>query len=74
MHNFPYSDKRKNQPYVLNEISEAYNSGYKYIIFEAATGFGKSAVAVAVALRWARTISALPPKICKDNIPTIFLI
>lgn len=50
MYNFPYSDKRQNQPFVLNEISEAYNSGYKHIILEAPTGFGKSAVAVAVAL------------------------
>ena len=50
MYNFPYSDKRQNQPFVLNEIAEAYNSGYKHIILEAPTGFGKSAVAVAVAL------------------------
>jgi ATP-dependent DNA helicase DinG len=47
---YPYSDKRQNQPFVLNEIAEAYNSGYKHIILEAPTGFGKSAVAVAVAL------------------------
>jgi Rad3-related DNA helicase len=50
MYNFQYSDKRQNQPFVLNEIAEAYNSGYKHVILEAPTGFGKSAVAVAVAL------------------------
>ena len=35
---------------VLNEICTAFNSGYKYIILEAPTGFGKSAVAIALAL------------------------
>jgi ATP-dependent DNA helicase DinG len=35
---------------VLNEICNAFNSGYKYIILEAPTGFGKSAVAIALAL------------------------
>jgi Rad3-related DNA helicase len=34
------------QSYVLNEIV----TGYKYIVLEAPTGFGKSPVAIAVAL------------------------
>ena len=34
----------------LNEICEALNSGYKHILLEAPTGFGKSPVAVAVAM------------------------
>ena len=41
---------RKNQSRVLNEISTGFASGYKYILLEAPTGFGKSPVAVAVAL------------------------
>lgn len=47
--NFPFISQRINQTKVLNEICEAFNSGYKYIILEAPTGFGKSAVAVSVA-------------------------
>jgi ATP-dependent DNA helicase DinG len=48
--NFPFSQRRQKQDYVLNEICEALNSGYKYIILEAPTGFGKSPVAVSLAL------------------------
>ena len=35
---------------VLDEICNAFNSGYKYIVLEAPTGFGKSAVAITFAL------------------------
>ena len=48
--NFPFSDKRDRQGYVLNEICTAVASDYKYILLEAPTGFGKSPVAIAVAL------------------------
>ncbi|MGA7369276.1 MAG: ATP-dependent DNA helicase [Nitrososphaeraceae archaeon] len=48
--NFPFSQRRNKQDYVLNEICGAFNSGYKYIILEAPTGFGKSPVAVSLAL------------------------
>jgi ATP-dependent DNA helicase DinG len=41
---------RNNQAHVLNEFCEAFNSGYKHILLEAPTGFGKSPLAVAVAL------------------------
>ena len=47
--NFPFTSRRNSQTRVLNEICEAFNSGYKYIILEAPTGFGKSPVAVSVA-------------------------
>jgi ATP-dependent DNA helicase DinG len=40
---------RERQSYVLKEIYAALASGYKYIILEAPTGFGKSPVAIAVA-------------------------
>jgi Rad3-related DNA helicase len=49
INNFPFTSRRDNQTYVLNEICEAFNSGYRYIILEAPTGFGKSPVAVSVA-------------------------
>jgi ATP-dependent DNA helicase DinG len=48
--NFPFTHRRKNQTYVINEICEAFNSGYKHILLEAPTGFGKSPVAIAVAM------------------------
>jgi ATP-dependent DNA helicase DinG len=48
--NFPFPTKRERQSPVLNEIAAAFASDYKYIILEAPTGFGKSPVAVAVAL------------------------
>ena len=35
---------------MINEICEAFNSGYKHILLEAPTGFGKSPVAIAVAM------------------------
>jgi ATP-dependent DNA helicase DinG len=48
--NFPFLTLRERQSYVLNEIAAAFASGYKYIVLEAPTGFGKSPVAIAVAL------------------------
>jgi ATP-dependent DNA helicase DinG len=41
---------RDSQSYVLNEICEAFDSDFRYIVLEAPTGFGKSAVGMAVAL------------------------
>ena len=40
---------RERQSHVLNEIATGFASGYKYILLEAPTGFGKSPVAIAVA-------------------------
>jgi ATP-dependent DNA helicase DinG len=48
--NFPFVHRRKSQTYVINEICDAFNSGYKHILLEAPTGFGKSPVAIAVAM------------------------
>jgi ATP-dependent DNA helicase DinG len=50
VNNFPFTSQRYNQTAVLNEICAAFNSGYKYIILEAPTGFGKSPVAIAIAM------------------------
>ena len=48
--NFPFSQRRQKQDYVLKEICDAFNVGYKWIILEAPTGFGKSPIAVSLAL------------------------
>ena len=48
--NFPFPTVRDSQTSVLNEIATAFASGYRHIILEAPTGFGKSPVAIATAL------------------------
>ena len=48
--NFPFPTKRERQAQVLNEICTGFASDYKYILLEAPTGFGKSPVAIAIAL------------------------
>ena len=48
--NFPFKIQRENQKTVLDQICDTFNSGFKYIILEAPTGFGKSAVAITLAL------------------------
>jgi Rad3-related DNA helicase len=47
--NFTFKDIRPKQAVVLEQIANAIKSGFKYIILEAPTGFGKSPVAIAVA-------------------------
>lgn len=46
--NFPFKEIRPKQLDVLQQIADAINAGYKYIVLEAPTGFGKSPVAIAV--------------------------
>lgn len=50
INNFPLSHVRNNQVHVFKKINEAFDLDYKCIILEAPTGFGKSAVGMAVAL------------------------
>lgn len=47
---FPFDHIRDNQKIVFQELADALNSGYKYVILEAPTGFGKSAEAVTAGL------------------------
>src|SRR5687767_7848324 len=47
--NFPFSEIRPKQYNVLEEICDAFDQGYKVIVLEAPTGFGKSPVATCVA-------------------------
>lgn len=39
--NFPYKTARHQQKKVIEDICIAFNSGCRYIILEAPTGFGK---------------------------------
>lgn len=49
LENFPHTSFRNNQDNVIRQICEAFNSDSKYVILEAPTGFGKSAIAMTVA-------------------------
>ncbi|AEG19363.1 helicase C-terminal domain-containing protein [Methanobacterium paludis] len=47
--NFPFSSPRKGQFEIISRINDAMDDGYKYIILEAGTGTGKSAIATTLA-------------------------
>ena len=47
--NFPFENPRDGQLEIIADIEEAISKGYKYIILEAGTGTGKSAVATTLA-------------------------
>ena len=47
--NFPFEKPRKHQLETISEIKEAIDNGYKYIVLEAGTGTGKSAIAATLA-------------------------
>lgn len=46
---FPFGEARQHQLETISEIKEAIDKGYKYIILEAGTGTGKSAIAATLA-------------------------
>lgn len=46
---FPFQNPRNEQLETVSEIAEAIDRGYKYIILEAGTGTGKSAIAATLA-------------------------
>lgn len=46
---FPFENPRKDQLETVSEIADAVNQGYKYIVLEAGTGTGKSAIAATLA-------------------------
>ena len=47
--NFPFPKARESQLECISEIREAIDKGYKYIVLEAGTGTGKSAMAATLA-------------------------
>lgn len=46
---FPFAEARQYQLETISEIKQAIGSGYKYIVLEAGTGTGKSAIAATLA-------------------------
>lgn len=53
--NFPFENPREGQLEIITEIYNAIEKGYKFIILEAGTGTGKSAVAATLANIYAPT-------------------
>ena len=47
--NFPFEEPRFGQLDIIQDINDAIKEGYKYIILEAGTGTGKSAIATTLA-------------------------
>ncbi len=47
--NFPFSEPRSGQLEIISRIKDAIDNGYRYIILEAGTGTGKSAIATTLA-------------------------
>ncbi len=47
--NFPFNNPRPGQLEIIEDIEDAISKGYKYIILEAGTGTGKSAIATTLA-------------------------
>ena len=49
LENFPFPEPREGQLEIIEDIEDAISKGFKYIILEAGTGTGKSAVATTLA-------------------------
>jgi len=65
--NFPFPTFYKYQKEKLLEIAEAFNSGYKWILLETPTGFGKSPLNVAFC-RTMRSFYTTPQNILLDQL------
>jgi hypothetical protein len=70
--NFPFATLRERQGNVLSEIDSAFASGYRRIIVEAPTGFGKSPVAISTALTLGSSYIWILTRICKPNMQGTF--
>lgn len=49
INNFTFKEIHPKQVEVLEQIANAINAGFRYIVLEAPTDFGKSPVAIAIA-------------------------
>lgn len=64
---FPFTKARENQLETISEIKHAIDKGYKYIILEAGTGTGKSAIAATLALMYDSTYILTVTKQLQDQ-------
>ncbi len=68
LENFAFEKIRHKQKKVIEELCSAFNSGCKYIMLEAPTVFGKSAVGISVAKTLGSSYVCTPrQKICRLN-------
>ena len=65
--NFPFANPREHQLETISEIVEAIDKGYKYIILEAGTGTGKSAIAATLASMYDSTYILTVTKQLQDQ-------
>lgn len=65
--NFPFEKPRQHQLETISEIKEAIDNGYKYIVLEAGTGTGKSAIAATLALMYDSTYILTVTKQLQDQ-------
>lgn len=71
INNFPFPEFRRYQREKTEEIVEAFNSGYRWILMETPTGFGKSPVNVALC-RTIRSFYITPQNILIDQLNSDF--
>ena len=64
---FPFDTARQNQLETISEIKNAIDRGYKYIILEAGTGTGKSAIAATLASMYDSTYILTVTKQLQDQ-------
>lgn len=65
--NFPFEKPREHQLETISEIKEAIDNGYKYIVLEAGTGTGKSAIAATLASMYESTYILTVTKQLQDQ-------
>ncbi len=71
VNNFPFPKFRQYQREKIVEIVEAFNSGYRWILLETPTGFGKSPVNVALG-RTLRSFYITPQNLLLDQLVSDF--
>lgn len=69
---FPMDEYRLGQRACIEYVMQAFNDGYKYVLLEAPTGSGKSAVAYTLAQSVKRSYYLAPQKFLQDQLTNDF--
>lgn len=69
---FPLPSYRQYQREVIEKILKAYNDGYKYVLLEAPTGSGKSAIGFTIAQFMTNSYYLAPQKFLQDQLSADF--
>lgn len=65
---FPYSTYREGQEEAIEKIAKAFSKGYKYVVLDAPTGAGKSAINTAFARGFEKSFYTTPQNSLVDQI------